>query len=98
MRLLLILVATAISCDVLFLPPCDVSIKTCYIHSNVCSATDVLFLGLGTGWTYRFVLYDVVPGTRCNQTASVLSQYCTSPAPSVQYTVIPFVIRLLSVN
>ena len=54
--ILLAIICVVSACTNLPLPQCNVTNKVCYIHSNVCGATDILFAGLGSGWTYTFVL------------------------------------------
>ena len=67
------------TCDWLSVLPCNQSIKTCYIHENVCSATDVLFTAFDGGWTFLFVMYPIVNATRCTETAGVMTPMCLTP-------------------
>ena len=74
-----VLIATA--CNFLTLLPCNATIKSCYIHENVCQNTDILFTGFGPGWTFYFVILQL-PATntsQCYTTDAGLSDYCTNP-------------------
>lgn len=81
MRLLVLSLLVYISeqCDLLPVLPCNAAIKTCFIHENVCSATDVLFTAFDDGWTFLFVMYPFVNGTRCRADQGVLTPSCLTP-------------------
>ena len=69
------------TCDWLNVLPCNASTKTCFIHENVCSATDVLFTALDGGWTFLFVMYPVINATKCYvQPDGVMTAGCLAPS------------------
>ena len=80
---LLLLVSLAAGCDDITTLPCNTSIKTCYIHPNVCNALDTIFYGYGSGWTFVFVLYiQASASNRCYEIEGGMSPYCTQPVLS----------------
>jgi len=84
-------------CDFLTLLPCNATIKTCYIHSNVCQNTDIIFSGFGPAWTFIFVLYPVQNATRCYETPTgTMTSECTSPAPNVTTNNVTFELSIVS--
>ncbi len=84
-------------CDFLTLLPCNATIKTCYIHSNVCQNTDIIFSGFGPAWTFIFVLYPVHNTTRCYENPiGTMTLECTSPAPDTTTNNVTFGLSIVS--
>lgn len=85
------------SCDFLYLAPCNQTSKTCFIHRNVCAATDLIFSGFGPGWTFSFVTYNNIDNnTRCMETNGALNAFCLAPAPATTALDVYFALTTVS--